>query len=232
MEGFETRPRLQTSQGGSRRFDRPIAHVSMQTSKITHQKRKLRAKARSRIATLHPDRRREQEHSLRHDFWNLPGLANANTVLLYVSRFAEEIDTRPLLQEALQRGLRLVLPRVCPALKRLSLAAVANLDEQLEPGALGIDEPSLKCEQVNIHNIDWVLVPGLAFDENCHRLGRGAGYYDRLLDALTSCVPRWALAFEEQCFQRVPTHEHDREVTGILTPARCVFRFDSKRGIS
>ncbi|MET0203775.1 MAG: 5-formyltetrahydrofolate cyclo-ligase, partial [Casimicrobiaceae bacterium] len=70
--------------------------------------------------------------------------------------------------------------------------------------------------------VEWVLVPGVAFDVAGRRLGYGGGYYDRLLPLLPAHAPRIAGAFEAQMVAAVPFGPHDLTVDAIVTEMRIV----------
>src|SRR5262249_51373076 len=121
-------------------------------------------------------------------------------------------------REALHRGQAMVLPRVVRTPRRLVLHRVADLASDLVPGPYkAIPEPAPSCPEVRPDEVDWVLVPGLGFDLLGHRLGRGAGHYDRLLAELRPDVPRWALAYGTQFVTSLPIEPHDQPLDGILT---------------
>lgn len=185
-------------------------------------KRAIRRTVIARIQALPPEDRARQEVSLLSALPGLPGFADADTVLLYVSAFPEEFDTGPMLRLALNQGKRLICPRVNRDEMRLDLHAVGNLDRDLEPGTLGILEPRTSTPLVEPKAVDWVLVPGVAFDIRGYRIGRGAGHYDRLLPRLRPVVPRWSLGFEEQWVETVPDEPHDQRVDGFVSPNRGV----------
>jgi 5-formyltetrahydrofolate cyclo-ligase len=191
---------------------------------IPSRKRALRRGVRERILTLDPFARWAQEEALATRFETLPGLGAARTVLLYVSAFPEEIDTGPMLRAVLDRGQRLVCPRVDRAGGRLKLHRVENLERDLVPGTLAIPEPCRLCPEIEPEAIDWVLVPGLAFDDRRQRLGRGAGHYDRLLPALRPDAPRWALILDCQWVETLPAEPHDVPLDGIASPGKEVHR--------
>lgn len=101
---------------------------------------------------------------------------------------------------------------------------IYSLDE-LKTGAFGIKEPSLELQDDPLRHIPkdqigLVLVPGLAFDVNGHRLGRGKGYYDRFLAQLEPETHLVALAFECQIFESIPSGPQDRPVDVIITEDR------------
>ncbi len=143
----------------------------------------------------------------------------AGTVLLALS-FRSEWDTRALLGAALEAGKTVVAPRVDAASRMLEPRRVTDPDFDLAPGFRGISEPLPHCAPVAFAAIDWVLVPGVAFDPNGYRIGYGGGYYDRLLPLLRHDVRRVSGAFELQLVDRVPTAPHDLTVDAIVTERR------------
>ncbi|QEH34084.1 5-formyltetrahydrofolate cyclo-ligase family protein [Aquisphaera giovannonii] len=187
---------------------------------LRQQKRAVRRSVIASVLSMTPSERSAQEEVLAGLFPGLPGYAQASSVLLYVKAFPEELDTRPFLHAAIASGKRLVCPRVDRAERRLRLFVVRSLSEDLEPGTLGILEPRGHCEEVRPGEVDWVLVPGLAFDERARRLGRGAGHYDRLLPRLRPGTPRHALAFDCQIVADLPVEPHDVPIDGVHTPSR------------
>ncbi len=169
-----------------------------------------------------PAERRAQEAMLVEAFPLLPGWGRAKTVLLYVSAFREEIRTGPLLSIAYGAGKDVILPRVDRAGRRLRLHHVADLHRELVPGVLGIPEPLESLPEVSAESVDWALVPGVAFDDLGFRLGRGAGYYDRLLPAMRPDCVCWALALSPQLVRHLPVEPHDVPLDGITTPRRTI----------
>ena len=137
---------------------------------------------------------------------------------LYASAFPEEIETASFLRLALGLGKRLVCPRVDRSVPVLRLFEVRDLGADFRRGTLGIPEPKKTCPAVDPVEVDWVLVPGLAFDGRCHRLGRGAGHYDRLLPTLRPDAPRWALALDCQWVEGLPVEPHDAPLHGVVSP--------------
>ena len=97
------------------------------------------------------------------------------------------------------------------------------LNERLEVGAFGILEPKpgpSEMEKFGFQpeDIDLVLVPALAFDPACRRLGKGKGYYDRFFQLVRPNVPLIGICFDWQVVPVVPTESHDRKVTCVLSP--------------
>jgi len=148
-----------------------------------------------------------------------PDFAAAGTVLLSLS-FRSEWDTRPLVAAALAAGKTVGAPRVDAASRMLAPCQVTDPELDLAPGFRGIAEPLPHCAVVALATIDWVLVPGVAFDASGHRIGYGGGYYDRLLPLLRQDARRVSGAYELQIVANVPAAPHDITVDAIVTEQR------------
>jgi len=138
--------------------------------------------------------------------------------ILFFAPMPTEPDIWPLLEEALLAGKTVSLPRFSLATRTYLAARIQNLELDLLRGQLGIREPTDACAEFPLNRLDLVLVPGVAFDLDGGRLGRGKGYYDRLLTAVrgTKC----GVAFDEQVVDAVPVGPRDIRLNCILTPTR------------
>ena len=145
--------------------------------------------------------------------------AAASTVLLTLP-FGSEWDSMALLLAALERGKTVVLPRVNAIARTLELCRLTEPSRDVLPGYRGIPEPQSHCALIAADAIDWVLVPGVAFDTAGHRLGYGGGYYDRLLPQLRSDAAKIAGGYEMQLVDRVPAAPHDVPVQALATESR------------
>ena len=148
----------------------------------------------------------------------LPSFAAAGTVLLTLP-FRSEWDTLPLIDLALAAGKTVAAPRVNRATRMLELHSLSDSARELVQGAYGIPEPEATAKRVPPESVEWVLVPGVAFDRTGRRLGYGGGYYDRLLPLLGNAT-RVAGAFELQLVDRVPWAPHDVCVDVIVTESQ------------
>ena len=153
----------------------------------------------------------------------LPKFVAARAVLLTLA-FRSEWNTRPLVHAALAAAKTVVVPRVDRQTRMLDLHSIDDPDRDVVPGHLDILEPLPSCPQVPPEAIEFVLVPGVAFDVDGRRLGYGGGYYDRLLPLLAPGAPRVAGAFDIQIVERVPAAPHDVRVDAIVTESRIVER--------
>jgi len=145
--------------------------------------------------------------------------AAAKTVLVTLP-FRNEWDTRALVRAALEAGKRVAAPRVDDATRMLDLRAISDPQRDVGPSPQGIPEPLSHCPPIARDAIDFVVVPGLAFDREGHRLGYGGGFYDRLLPLLSPRVARVAGAFDLQVVPQVPVGPNDVPVHAIVTESR------------
>ncbi len=136
--------------------------------------------------------------------------------MVYVD-FRAEVETGTLLEEVLERGKRLVLPKVQPR-GLLACLRVTDTKDDLVAGRHGILEPrSDGTIAVCPREIDLVVVPGVAFTRYGYRLGYGGGYYDRFLAQEAPGAVAIGLAFEVQMAECLPVESHDRPVDMVIT---------------
>ena len=146
----------------------------------------------------------------------------AAQMLLLTLPFGSEWDTRPIVAAARARGKTVAVPRVNVSTRMLDLGSVTDIERDVAPGYHGIPEPRAHCVPIDVAAIDWILVPGVAFDLAGRRLGYGGGYYDRLLPSLRPDAARIAGALELQVVAQVPAAPHDLTVDVIVTERRTI----------
>jgi 5-formyltetrahydrofolate cyclo-ligase len=146
-------------------------------------------------------------------------LRSAHTILFFAP-LPDELDVWPLLEKFLAAGKICALPFFDSAAQTYSARRVQNLAADISIGKFGVREPASSCAEISPEKFDLILVPGVAFDWNGNRLGRGRGFYDRLL-AKTSGL-KCGVGHDFQLIGKVPAEPHDAKVNFIVTPARCV----------
>ncbi len=127
-----------------------------------------------------------------------------------------EVQTAALI-EKWYREKKLLLPLIKGNDLRLLLYAGKD---SLKAGAFGILEPTEDCMAVPESEIDLIIVPGVAFDRQHNRLGRGKGFYDRLLSTLD--VPKIGICYDFQLKDRIPVEPFDRKMDLIVTEKEIV----------
>jgi 5-formyltetrahydrofolate cyclo-ligase len=148
-----------------------------------------------------------------------PQLQSAHTILFFAP-LADELDVWPLLEKLLPAKKICALPAFDAALQYYSARRVKNLETDIFTGKFGVSEPLAECETVPLDRFDLVLVPGMAFDRTGNRLGRGRGFYDRILGAASGV--KCGVAYDFQLLEKIPVEAHDAKVDFIFTPTRCV----------
>lgn len=143
--------------------------------------------------------------------------------MVYISA-RREVNTHGIVAECLRIGKKIAVPRVVPDSGILEPREITqwspNLEQnpQIEKGSYGLWEPRVNATRaIAIQELDCVLVPGVAFDANGQRLGRGKGYYDRFLAQLSPDVPLISLAYRDQIVASIPFEAHDIPVHEVLT---------------
>jgi 5-formyltetrahydrofolate cyclo-ligase len=179
----------------------------------------LREKVKARVAALSEEERARRSAELIARLREQAVWRKAQSILMYAP-VGNEVDVWPLLATALEAGRRAALPRFDPVTRQYIGCRVANPHRDVIPGRYGIREPALHCELIALNQLDFILVPGVAFDLHGRRLGRGKGYYDRMLAEVggQTC----GVAFDEQIVREVPVCPHDSDVNCILTPTRWI----------
>jgi 5-formyltetrahydrofolate cyclo-ligase len=183
-------------------------------------KRSLREDLLGARRGLPPEERARRSREIAARFATLHAFARARVVALYAAAGAE-VDTAPLAELALAAGKRVAYPRVVAGARTLDFAL--SSPDALVPGALGTRAPPAGAPAVALDAIDLVVVPGVAFDADGRRLGRGGGYYDATLALLPPASARFGAAFELQLVGAVPEEPHDVRLDGVVTEERVLF---------
>jgi 5-formyltetrahydrofolate cyclo-ligase len=112
---------------------------------------------------------------------------------------------------------RFCFPVMDMTAKSLKIFEVNNLETDFIKGPYGVLQPDTqKAKEVNIRDIELIIAPGLAFDRQKNRLGRGAGFYDRFLKKINPPTLKVGVAFEFQILESLPTHPSFDEKVDIV----------------
>jgi len=154
----------------------------------------------------------------------LPEYARARTLMFYLD-IRHEVRTRWFVPTAWNEGNRVVVP--CCEDGEIELFRLDRFDELL-PRTMGVLEPkpelrSQPDKMIEPSQLDFIVVPGLAFDRRGGRLGYGKGYYDRLLHQVRPDAAKVAVCFECQLFPEIPLLPHDIRMDLVVTE-KAVYR--------
>ena len=188
------------------------------TPDLEQAKRSMRDATRRALVQVRPDQVRGWSDAIVRNILRSDLYGSAGTLMAFLPIQAEP-DLSALCRAALKAGKTLCLPRVDWTAGTMAAVRVVDLDGGLIAGKMGILEPA-GGEVVRPSDLDLILVPGLAFDEQGRRLGRGGGHYDRFLGGLLSA--RVGVAFEVQLAPEVPAGPRDEPVHAIVTERRII----------
>ena len=176
---------------------------------------------RKEILTLLRNQKEEdrlkKSGKIKRKLFSMPEFKRAKVILFYAS-FDGEVDTFAMMRQAQQLKKKIALPVIFKDKKKILPRLIKHLADGLHSDVYGIKAPRPEYSQaVSLDRLDLVVVPGIAFDKDKCRLGRGHGYYDRFLAKLPPETPTVGLAFDFQIVDRLPSREqHDFPVSRVI----------------
>ncbi len=178
----------------------------------------IRENVRTLREQLSPDTRAAYSAAITERLLQLPAYRQADTVLGYMN-FGAEFASDLWVERVLADGKRLALPKVNHHTNHLDLYWVEDTENQLAAGWWGIREPVVECcERLAAANeLDFALLPGVAFTREGARLGYGGGYYDKLLAGMPQRPELVAAAFALQLVETLPQEATDVRVEWVVT---------------
>lgn len=181
-------------------------------------KASLRKKLLQKLRLQKDEERLRKSRLIRDKLFSSAPFQKARTVLFYAS-FDGEVSTWEMMQQAKEKGKEIGLPVISRSHRKIVPSRVLNIDTELELGPYGVMQPKTSfLRPIALLDIDLVVVPGVAFDKHGNRLGRGKGYYDRLLAQLPPSIPAIGLAYAFQILDELPQLAcHDCPVITVIT---------------
>ncbi|HWJ04186.1 MAG TPA: 5-formyltetrahydrofolate cyclo-ligase [Steroidobacteraceae bacterium] len=185
--------------------------------------RETRRALRARRRGLAPEQRLAAERSIRRALDGLRIWRRGHRIAVFLG-MPDEVDLRPCFAAAWRRGVRLYVPRILD-LRRAEMTFVPlDRNARLARNRYGIDEPVVAiARRVAALNLDTVLVPLVGFDANGHRLGMGAGFYDRALRRRLDRANAFrrpllvGVAYAAQQVDRIPRESWDVPLDLVVT---------------
>jgi len=182
-------------------------------------KASIRKIVHNRRDALSVEIRKVKDLKIKEKILALPEFRAAHKILLYAS-FNSEVDTLDLLKYCLDSGKVIALPKVDNDNGRLALYRMEDMNE-VAAGYMGIPEPQVpEDRRMHAEEMDLIIVPGVAFDGHCNRLGYGKGFYDKLLAQVAKA--KIAPAYEEQIVEDIPSETYDIKMDKIITDKRII----------
>jgi 5-formyltetrahydrofolate cyclo-ligase len=147
---------------------------------------------------------------------------DATSVVLYAAIHGE-VGTDLLCAQATAQGKAVLYPAMVG--HALEFRQVVSLEEMV-PGKYGILEPTPSSSVWEPAHVDLIVVPGVAFDLQGHRIGYGKGFYDRTLHTLEGCGRLYGLCYDFQLIEEIAAIPHDVRMDGVVTEHRVIFPCD------
>ncbi len=182
----------------------------------SHRKRALRAELRERRRNMTVRERELATDKLCSNLIDLATRLRVGSVAAYLPAVAEP-NIRPFLNWADEQKIRILFP-----ISRddgLLDWTVGDGETEVE-GLFGMPEPVGELlGPIAINDVDLIIVPAASVDRTGMRLGWGRGYFDRTLGSMEKCPPVYAVIFDREFVDTLPSEVHDKRVDGVVTPS-------------
>eukprot|EP00127_Corallochytrium_limacisporum_P000343 Clim_evm38s11 gene=Clim_evmTU38s11 len=198
----------------------------------TEVKRTIRRAMASRLANMPQTHIIEAGKKAEQHLMRAAEFETAQRIALYLHMATGECPTDTIIRACFAAKKQVFVPSYGPRGRMVMLEVYSEDDiKDLPSTKWGIQQPDIddptRADALLTGGLDLVVIPGLAFSREGHRLGRGAGYYDRFLKKLTPNCHRWALCLNEQIVpsSEIPMMDYDIFVQALATPDG-IFRCD------
>lgn len=176
-------------------------------------KRELRKEMKQRKAAMTAEQKSAESATVWQHIESMTCFADAQHILLYHS-LPDELITHETIERWNSLGKTIYLPVVVGD----DLVVRRYHPNDMQQGEFNIMEPV--GDDIDTELLQLIIVPGVAFDSNGNRLGRGKGYYDRLLSRTSAtCI---GVCYECQLVDKIPTEPHDHIMQYVVTPQGCI----------
>ncbi|MGY4690289.1 5-formyltetrahydrofolate cyclo-ligase [Salibacterium sp. K-3] len=178
------------------------------------QKKEIRLQIRNTFQQMPLSELEQQSRTIYHQLFQSCLWQNASTIAVTMST-KNEINTKPVIEQAWREGKITGIPKTEPLDKTLAFYHITSYEETKQAFA-GIWEPDpTAAVLLQPGAFDLIIVPGMAFDREKYRIGFGGGYYDRFLQNIDA--PACALLYSFQLFNWIPRESHDIPLDFLVT---------------
>jgi len=185
-------------------------------------KEEIRSKILKKRLSLPYEDIRDKSHQVFLKLDDTLEYINSQNIMFYAAT-RSEVQTEEMIKMSIKMGKNVFIPIILPESIDLAPSKIVDFDIELEKGKKGILEPMKEYHRLfPSENIDLIIVPGIAFDLNGNRVGRGFGYYDNFLRKVRSSAKIIALAFEMQIVKKIFVDKNDIPVNKIITEKRII----------
>ncbi|EMG46843.1 Mthfs 5-formyltetrahydrofolate cyclo-ligase [Candida maltosa Xu316] len=205
-------------------------------SALKEAKKQLRKQIKAQLKTISQESLITQSSEIHQNLQTHEYFQNANHIAVFMNMPDSEVKTREIIKSCFELGKNVYLPRCnytpIPGRKKnyMSMIKMPSWESVLElkpQGKYQLLEPLSGEDAMDTGNLELIIVPGVAFDKNKHRMGHGAGFYDEFITTFTknhNTRPRLlGVSLEEQMLDNVPTEDHDWKLDSIITPSSIIY---------
>ncbi len=185
---------------------------------VNKRKDKVRHDCLTKRKLFSDEEHKEKSARIAENLFGTEEYKKARTVLLYAAT-KTEVQTLDCIQGILDNGKRVILPYCYPKSTEMGIAEITSIAEDLIPGEFNVMEPRDELKDNFLKSdIDLVVCPGVAFDKQCGRLGRGKGCYDYFLKELKEKAPLVGFSYQCQIIDDdLPFDYHDIPMDIVIT---------------
>ena len=153
-------------------------------------------------------------------FRNIVNINKFHSISVYVD-FNNEVPTKEIIEYALKNNIKVSVPFLIDN-HNMKLKYINDYDKDINRDTkFGCGEPFERCKDCNINEISMFIIPALAFDEKCNRLGFGRGYYDNILKINKNAL-RIGLAYDYQILPSIPKDDNDEILDIIISESKVI----------
>ena len=181
--------------------------------------RKMIVQKREELGGLEKE---EKNIAIAQRLFGMDEFKKSKTIFCFLST-SFEVQTERIIRESLRLGKQVLVPLLDPGGENLKASRIPSMDIDFVIGEYGVRQPAPKFRNiVPFSNIDFVVVPGLAFDSFGNRIGYGGGFYDKFFKKITGNVSRVAVGYDFQLFNLVPHSDLDEPVHFLITETKAL----------
>ena len=194
---------------------------------VEHEKRALRAELRERRQLLSDAQRESAASAIAERLDELIAELGAASISCFLSTTTEP-GTRDFVKATVRRGIRVLLP-VTRADGLLDWA-VASDDDEISEGLYGLPEPTGEVlGPIAVNDVDLMIIPAAAVDRTGMRMGWGRGVFDKTIGSMEKFPPGYAVIYDSEVLDSLPSEVHDQPVNGVVTPTQTLLLSPTRR---
>ena len=188
------------------------------TESLVAQKKQLRKEMLAGLREVPAEERLQSDRQILRRIADMPQFQEAKALFAFVGT-GWEVDTWPLIEEALAAGKQVAVPRCMPK-GVMEACLIRSRRELRQVPPLGLWEPEEGTPVLAPESVDFALIPCIVCDGSGWRLGKGAGYYDRYLSS--GKFTKAAICRQAFLQAALPVEAHDEKVDYVVTEERVI----------